>query len=268
MRYIQLDTLLAQIFADDAGKKARKQLYRAHKKLAKMEPADRKGHTDKNGTTKWTPIKNRLTDILGKKCWYTEVELIGAPLAMDHYRPVCDYWWLAFDAENYRVSCPWANSPEHNAEHGCAGGKGDNFPLLPPGLPATGRNRLRIEKPVILDPCKSKDCELLAFQADGRPILNPDFAANAVAAQRVEQSKILLNLDHPDFNSKREQLCNDIADDVRAHEALPADSPERVTIRTRLERRLAPDAPFSTAAGFYLKLHRHLDWVESIVNPP
>jgi hypothetical protein len=30
-----------------------------------------------------------------------------------------------------------------------------------------------------------------------------------------------LNLDHPDFNSKHEQLYHDIAEDVKAHEALP-----------------------------------------------
>lgn len=268
MRHIQLNPLLAQFFAHADGQKAKAQLDWAHKKLArKRTPKTRKNYIDNNGSRKWKSIKDRLTATFGQKCWYTEVELIGAPLAIDHYRPVCDYWWLAFDAENYRVSCPWANSPEHNAQHGCAGGKGDNFPLLPPALRATRRSELPNEQPVILDPCRSQDCDLLAFRADGHPILNPNFAADAVAAQRVEQSKILLNLDHPDFNSKREQLCNAIADDVRIHEALPADSPERVTIRNRLESRLVPNAPFSTAALFYLKLHRHLDWVEDIVNP-
>jgi hypothetical protein len=268
MRHIQLNTLLAEIFADGDGKKARARLHRAHKKLARMEPAIRKDHTDRNGPNKWKPIKDRLTKILGKKCWYTEVELIGGPLAIDHYRPVRDYWWLAFDAANYRVSCPWANSPEHNATHGSAGGKGDKFPLLPPALPAKGKNRLRMERPVILDPCNPTDCELLAFQADGRPILNPAFASNAVAAHRVEQSNILLNLDHPDFNSKREQLCNAIANNVRAHEALPTESAEREIIRSGIEKLLDPKAPFSTAARFYLKLHQYLDWVEDILNQP
>ena len=124
------------------------------------------------------------------------------------------------------------------------------------------------ERPVILDPCSAADCELLAFQADGRPILNPTFAGDAIAKQRVDESKILLNLDHPAFNSKREQLCRDTADDVRIHEALPANSAERVTVRTRIERRLAPMAAFSTAARFYLSLHRNLTWVEEIINPP
>src|SRR5207245_1378979 len=113
------------------------------------------------------------------------------------------------------TGCSFANSP---------------FRLLPPGVRATTKGELANEQPVILDPCKAEDCALLAFHVDGRPIVNPAFAGNAVATERVEQSKILLNLDHSDFNAKREQLCNAIADDVRTHEALPADSAERVTI--------------------------------------
>ena len=265
MRYIKLKPLLKRIFADAEGKEVKKRLTRAHKKLAGMAPPNRKAHTDRNGPNKWKPVKTRLTSILGKKCWYTEVELTGATLVVDHYRPVCDYWWLSYDAENYRVSCPWANSYEHNAEHGCAGGKGDQFPLLAPAVRATGKNRLRMERPVILDPCKSKDCDLLAFHSDGRPILNPDYAADPIAQKRVEDSKLLLNLDHPAFNSKREILCGEIATDVTTHEELPATSGLRKHIRDKLAARLAPDAPYSTAARYYLQLHRHLDWVEGIL---
>lgn len=266
MRHIDLNTLLTQIFADDAGKKVKTRLLKAHKKSAGMPPADRKAHTDRNGPNKWKPIKDLATVILGRKCWYTEVELIGAPLVVDHYRPVCHYWWLAYDAENYRIACPWANSLEHNQIYGCTGGKGDNFPLLAPGLRAKGKNKLRNEKPVILDPCKAADCELLAFQTDGRPVLNPVFAGNAVALRRVEESLILLNLDHPEFNSKREQLRITIDEDVRAHEALPLGSQEQVTIQRRLAAKLAPNAPFSTAAKFYLCLYRHLGWVQDILD--
>lgn len=265
MRHIPLNALLKQIFTDADGKNLKNRLIRAHKKLAGMPVADRKDHTERNGPNKWKPVKDRLMNVLGKKCWYTEVELVGAALVVDHYRPVCNYWWLSYDPENYRVSCPWANSHEHNALHGCAGGKGDKFPLLPPAISAIGKNKLRQERPVILDPCSQSDCGLLAFQADGRPILNPDYAANATAAKRVEDSNILLNLDHPDFNSKREQLCRAIADDVRAYEALPVNSPERTTTFSRLQARLAPKATFSTAARYYLQLHRHLDWVEDIL---
>jgi hypothetical protein len=265
MRHIPLDELIAQLFSVPQGLKSRAQLFRSHLKLVEMLPADRQRYIRANGPRKWSPIKNWLTDKLGKKCWYTEAELVGAPLAIDHFRPVCDYWWLAFDAANYRVACPFANSPKHNPLHGCAGGKGDAFPLLGTGLRAKGRSKLKCEKPVILDPCDKADCDLVAFQADGRPVLNPTHAADPTALRRVEESKILLNLDHPDFNSKREQLCKEIADDVQAYGALPEDAAARAMIEARLERRLAADAPFSSAARYYLRLYRHHDWVEAIL---
>jgi hypothetical protein len=234
-------------------------------KLVKMSPGDRQAYIRRIGPRKWSPIKNWLTTKLGKKCWYTEAELVGAPLAVDHFRPVCNYWWLAFAADNYRVSCVYANSPQHNPLHGCAGGKGDKFPLLGLGPRATGRNKLKVEKPLILDPCNESDCDLVAFQADGRPVLNPAHSADPIALRRVEESKILLNLDHPEFNSKREQLCNDIADDVHAYEELPPTAAGRTTISARLKGRLAAHAPFSSAARYYLRLHRHLEWVEALL---
>lgn len=266
MRHIDSNILLHLVFSTDAGKEVKARLWRAHKKSAGMAVADRKKHADRNGPNKWTPVKNLVTNQLGLKCWYTEVELIGAPLVIDHFRPVIHYWWLAYDAENYRIACPWANSHYNNPLYGCTGGKGEKFPLLPPGVRAKGKNKLYTERPVILDPCNARDCELLAFQADGRPVLSPVFAGDAVAHHRVEQSKILLNLDHPDFNSKREQICFATEVDVKTHEALPAGSPEQTTIKNRIFARLAPTAPFSTAARFYLQLHRHLDWVETILN--
>lgn len=106
---------------------------------------------------------------------------------------------------------------------------------------------------------------MLAFQADGRPILHPLYADDPVAKERVETSKILLNIDHPDFNAKRERLYHDIAEDVKTYEALPENSGSRADIRNRMERRLAANASFSTAARYYLQVHRHLNWVEELL---
>ena len=87
--------------------------------------------------------------------------------------------------------------------------------------------------------------------------------------QRVDESKILLNLDHSAFNTKREQMCNAIREDVLTYQALPVNSPVRAAIPGRLAAMLAPDAAFSTAAlDLYVQLHRHLDWVEVILNQP
>lgn len=268
MRYVDLDVVTKHIFAGPDGSKNRQRLLKAHRTVTKKAPDQRQQYIRANGTKKWKPIKDQLTALLGKKCWYTEVEIIGAPLTIDHYRPVCNYWWLAFDVGNYRVASPFANSPEHNAEHGCAGGKGDEFPLLPPGLRARGKSNLRIEKPIILDPCNQADCDLLVFHTDGRPILNPNFLNDPISAQRVDDSKILLNIDHPDFNSKREQLYQKIAKDVRDHEDPTGSASEKQRIIERLRNRISAKAPFSTAARIYLGSFRFHDWVEDLLNPP
>lgn len=265
MRHISIEDVCERIFGDADGQKYEKRLAAAFKTVQEKAADQRQDYINRNGNTKWSPIKSLMTVQLGNKCWYTEAELVGADLTVDHYRPKCDYWWLAFDVSNYRIACPYANSPRHNEEHGCAGGKGDNFPLLPPGVRGTDENSVKLERPVLLDPCRKEDCDLLAFQADGRPVLNPANADDPIARRRVEESKVLLNLDHPDFNSKREQLYHDIADDVNAYEDLPDDSQSRVDIRARMERRLAANAPFSTAARYYLQFHRHRNWVEDLL---
>ena len=261
MRHISINELLQEIFATPEGKRLRKTLFTAHKKVAAKDPDQRQGYIKNNGASKWTPLKNKLTLIVGNKCWYTEVELVGGPLAVDHYRPVCNYWWLAFDAVNFRVACPYANSPKHNPLYGCAGGKGDEFPLLGPAGRAGGRNKLKTERPSILDPCNSRDCEMVAFQADGRPVIHPNYSSDRVALERLEKSKILLNLDHPDFNTKREQLYHDISNDVKEYEEPATSALSRARIFDRMERRLLSTASFSTAARFYLQFHREHVWV-------
>ena len=265
MRHVPIQSLLQTIFSDVEGVKDKHRLERAHVTVTKKPAQDRKSYIDKNGTTKWSPLKDRFIAALGKKCWYTEAELVGAPLTIDHYRPICDYWFLAFNPDNFRVACPYANSPKHNEEHGCAGGKGDSFPLLDETKRAKVTGALNFEEPIILDPCNKDDCKLIAFQPDGRPVLHPAYANDRVAKKRVEESKILLNLDHPDFNTKREQLYNDIKSDIETYEELPEGSKPRDAIRNRMQRRISKTAPFSTAARHYLSTHRELDWVEGIL---
>lgn len=267
MRHIELSELLKTIFADENGKRAKKTLKKAHVRAARCSDASQRSRYIKNnGSEKWRLLKEMLADRIGNKCWYTEVELTGAPLHVDHFRPVEKYWWLAFEAENYRLACHWSNSERENSLYGRSGGKSNHFPLIDEAHRAKGKKGIRIEKPIILDPCDPNDCKLIAFQADGRPVINPTYETDPIAKRRVEESKILLNLDHPDFNSKREQLRNEIQSDVQVYEALHPNSSERDLIRDRLAARIEPDAPFSTAARYYLQHHRYLDWVEEILN--
>lgn len=266
MRYVPIQSLLQTIFADPEGTEDKRRLDRAHKTAAPKPPENRKKYIDNNGTTKWTPIKNRFTAMLGNKCWYTEAELVGASLTIDHYRPKCDYWFLAFSPDNYRVACPYANSPIHNEEHGCGGGKGDKFPLHDETKKAKRPRTTKYEKPIILDPCNEDDCKLIAFLPDGRPVLHPNFAQDPIAKLRVEKSKILLNLDHPNFNSQREQLRRAIDRDVKSHEISVGDPDHQEDIRNSLVQRISQTAPFSIAARQYLSAYRHLAWVPELLD--
>lgn len=267
MRHVPLKDLIEDVFDGPEGKKDERRLLRARKRLAGKADAHRKKYIDDNGSSKWSPIKSRLTDALGHKCWYTEAELVGASLTIDHYRPSSLYWWLAFEVENYRVACPFSNSKKKgNPQHGISGGKGDKFPLLPPQIRARSEAEVAAENPVILDPCKREDCDLLAFQADGRPIVNPAYEEDSIAKRRVNESKLLLNLDHPHFNAKRELLYHGIAGDVKTYEELLEGSASRRDIRRKMTDRVAAHAPFSMAARQYLRMFRHLDWVEALLN--
>lgn len=267
MRHVPIQNLLQTIFADQAGKTAIQRLELAHLTAAGKTGADRETYIDKNGTIKWSPLKNHFTAKLGNKCWYTEAELVGAPLTIDHYRPKCDYWFLAFKPDNYRIACPFANSPKHNPLYGCAGGKGDDFPLLDERNKAHGSNRIKNERPIILDPCNEDDCNLIAFLPDGRPVLNPAVKNDAITVKRLEKSKLLLNLDHPDFNSKREQLRKVIERDVKSHENSSGDPEHQANLRDTLAQRISKAAPFSIAARQYLSAHKHLDWVANLLQP-
>jgi hypothetical protein len=109
---------------------------------------------------------------------------------------------------------------------------------------------------------------LVAYQADGRPVINPKHANNPRATYRLEESKVLLNLDHPDFNAKREQLFHEISRDVKAYNELPEEATSRRAIYDGLNSRLQPEAPFSVAARYYLAMHREHAWVERLLKKP
>lgn len=266
MRYVPIHSLLQTIFAEPAGNREKQRLDRAHVAAAQRPAEKRQTYIEKNGTAKWSPLKNRFTAELGKKCWYTEAELVGDSLTIDHYRPRCDYWFLAFSPENYRVACSYANSPNLNEEHGCAGGKGVDFPLFDETKKAKRPRTTKYEQPIILDPCNENDCKLIAFLPDGRPVLHPAYINDLVVRTRVEVSKILLNLDHPDFNTKREQLRKNIDRDVKSHENSLGDPEHQEDLRNNLAQKISKTAQFSIAARQYLSAHRYLDWVADLLN--
>jgi uncharacterized protein (TIGR02646 family) len=115
----------------------------------------------------WTEIKQHLSDIKSRKCWYTESINDGTHAHVDHFRPknrVTDenkvesdgYWWLAFDWRNYRFSGQAPNVRKRDFFHvnsGRALNYGDDIDL---------------EDIRFLDPVKPRDPDELVYTNEGK----------------------------------------------------------------------------------------------------
>lgn len=229
-----------------------------------------------NGVAQWTPAKPYLEAASNRKCWYTESRNPGCLNDVEHFRPKARvpkvgaiehwYWFLAFNPINYRLSSHFSNRLNSNPVLGAAGGKGNKFPLMPGSPRATNVAALTNEHPVILDPCNETDTELLEFQADGRPVVSQRHAGDTDAVTRVEQSKLLLNLDFPTFNEDRESLYNQIRLLVERGDRYIRDGIDALgDVQDDLRMLMREDAEYSKAAECYIRCFRDRDWVEELV---
>lgn len=128
---------------------------------------------------KWSSLKRLFIGEFGAKCWYTETPQTGGDFDVDHYWPkgrvkLIDgailyknndqhpgYWWKAYDIENYRYACIYANRSREK------GGKVDYFPITDES------NRSWDEMAdcdyndrLILDPCSLEDVQLISFEIE------------------------------------------------------------------------------------------------------
>lgn len=231
----------------------------------------------RTGNPHWAPAKPYLEAASHRKCWYTESKNPGCLNDVDHFRPkakVLDgdgavrhwYWFMAFNPVNYRLSSQISNRLNRNPVLGATGGKGDKFPLMLGSPCATCLTEIVNERPVILDPCSEADTELLEFQPDGRPVVSMAHATDAEACFRVEQSKLLLNLDFPTFNEDRERLYNRIEQLVKRGDSYEACNPALADVKEDLRNMMASDAEYSKAAESYVRCFRDREWVEELID--
>ncbi len=231
-----------------------------------------------NGNATWSNVKGYLEKASNRKCWYTESNNPGCLYDVDHFRPKAIklnsngkieywYWFLAFDIENYRLSCQFSNRLNINPETGLTGGKGDQFPLLGGQAHALLEYEIALENPVLLDPCNSDDCDLLEFQPDGRPVVSSNQKDNKDICYRVEQSKLLLNLDFPTFNEDRESLYNKIKKLVGRGDRYGSGNSALEDVKEDLKELMDKDSPYSKAAECYIRCFRDRDWIEELFFP-
>lgn len=241
-----------------------------------------------NNQDHWKAVKPILASLFNYKCWYTEAPQHGTDVDVDHFRPKKrvqetlstakqhdGYWWLAFNLRNYRYSCIVANRRRTDVETGVTGGKADHFPLCDESVRAnTPGCDLEAEQPILLDPLKATDVQLLQFKPDGEAM--PRFSKKSHARKfiRADQSIAFYNLNHSDFVRFRIELRDQIDNDVKAAkryfnklETGDADNDlayEQTICRLRKMRSI--QAPFSSFCIAYLDGFRHQQEYDGVLD--
>jgi uncharacterized protein (TIGR02646 family) len=107
----------------------------------------------------WSDLKPELEKLSSGKCWYTEARDKVSFWHVDHFRPKSVYPWLAFTWTNLRLCGGMPNVQKLN-----------EFPLLDDATRATvAKPSTDHEIPLLLDPVRWGDPELLTFNGAGEP---------------------------------------------------------------------------------------------------
>lgn len=191
--------------------------------------ADKSAEIKKIGS-KWSDFKPNFIRQFGDKCWYSEAPRVMTDFDVDHFRPKGavkkskkryakrrvgntsqkhdGYWWLAYEPQNYRYSCVFANRPRED------GGKHDYFPLLNEVTRVWSPNTLAnhaTETPKLLDPCSRGDVTLISYERNpGRVVSRYDKVSNPVAFSRVRESAKRYNLNSKTITGARLGVIKDV----------------------------------------------------------
>lgn len=254
--------------------------------------ADKSEELKKIGN-KWRAFKPNFDRVFGEKCWYSEVPLIGTDFDVDHFRPKGDvkvsekryacrqkngntqnhggYWWLAFEAKNYRYSCIEANRPRGE------GGKHDYFPLMDettrvwtPCNLAEHAN----ETAKLLDPCSAEDVTLLSYvQYPGAATSRYSDETHPDEHARVSESAKRYNLNSKTIKGARSEVIkkvNQALDFLSLYVTFSDEQQYAVNgFLGQMEQNLIDacdrKSPFSAAAVAFVRQKRHESWLAHLL---
>lgn len=222
----------------------------------------------------WRSFKEHLKPLSHGKCWYTESPEPASLFEVDHFRPKAKakrsdeqtdegYTWLAFSPENFRYSAVRANRCTRNEETDEVDGKGIWFPLCDGSPSASWGNRCEArEIPVILDPARQEDAELVDVGSDGR--IKPSALCFGRDQERVVQSAKYLGLNLPELSAARRRVmrnvqtaCEELVQLQTAALASPR-AEDKLTVRRQIDlihELTCREAPYSRAAWAVLVKH-------------
>ncbi|MFJ9841660.1 HNH endonuclease [Kitasatospora sp. NPDC101155] len=221
------------------------------------------GNTERTFTAHWTEdaVRDQLLELVGSKCWYCETLILRADVNVDHFRPkskVLDvpghqgYWWLAYEVSNYRVACKHCNSGGarfNGVPEGLA--KGTQFPLLAGTRARHPRDDLSLEQPLLLDPARRGDPDLLGFDTAGharRSNAPYSQAETDIGLCRADETIRILALNDSQIIKQRSHLMQEVGVLARL-----GDAPG---VQQLIDAKVGPQAQWSSAAAAALALQR------------
>lgn len=213
----------------------------------------------------WRDMVKNLASLTKDKCWYSEAKQVGTDRDVDHFRPKGKihgtdhqgYWWLAFEITNFRYSCIFCNRRRTDENSGSTGGKHDRFPLIDESARATTPlDDTSQEQPMLLDPCKAGDPQLITFAENGEVFPRWSETARPRAYSRAKVSIETYHLNHSDFVNARAALGRElqrlIDDADRYFKRLDSATPDMEHAYSNVIRQILdcihPDAEFSAFA--------------------
>lgn len=196
-------------------------------------------------------LQKDFRDASLKKCWYTEVQLIGQDVHIDHFRPKkavmpfeaykyneplesTGYYWLINDPKNYRASCIYANRITGE------GGKGNYFPLADES-PLMTENGEEHEVPLLLDPCKKEDVAQISFMGNRVVSISTD----GFNLTRVRVSETIYNLKDSYIAAERAKIWMNVEKVLAEYQSGEIG---RASCLRQLKNAVAREAPFSACA--------------------
>ena len=205
-------------------------------------------------------VREPLLALLGPKCWYCETTIQRADVNVDHFRPKSDvlgetghdgYWWLAYRIDNYRIACKHCNSGGARFEGKREGlAKGARFPLVAGVRAWKEGDDLDLEQPLLLDPARPGDPDLLGFDTFGyarRSAAPYSPAESHGGVCRTEETIRILALNATQITDQRRELMEEIADLAQ----MPGPLAQK-----HIAKRVRPTAQWSAAATAALNLQR------------
>lgn len=215
-------------------------------------------------TEHWTDdeVRDQLIALVGQKCWYCETTIQRADVTVDHYRPKSEvlgepghdgYWWLAYTIDNYRIACKHCNSGGARFDGMREGrAKGSRFPLLAGPRACHRHDDLGLEQPVLLDPARIGDADLLGFDTAGYARRSHTPYSESEAQRGVCRADETIRILALNASQIKEQRCF-LMKEIETLAQIPC-APQGV--QALIAAKTATTAPWSAAATAALSLHR------------